>query len=193
MDALNITTYTTLINGKYVFEGSSLAFRPQSLNLPPPQQPKMPRMGMVPMMPMMQQQEYQMMMQPSYMMQQEMLEGGSGGSEALVQQASITLVGNKTKPSNTCCFSVTILLGAFFIIPLCFMCCMWWKKIVYPTYEVSIEAYQALADLIQRLPNLSQLNLTVVDSAFNAEKARMLHEALSRTRITGLNFTNRAL
>lgn len=94
-----------------------------------------------------------------------------GGRESLVNKGSITLVGNKTKPSNICCFSVTMIFADFFIFPLFFTCCMWWKKIVYPTYEVSIDAYEALANLIQRLPNLKDLSLTVVDNVFNAEKA----------------------
>ena len=51
-----------------------------------------------------------------------------------MQQANITLVGSKTKASNNCCYIFTIICGSFIIFPLCFMCCMWWKKIVYPTY-----------------------------------------------------------
>jgi hypothetical protein len=72
---------------------------------------------------------------PGYMIQQEMmLHPESGGSEAQVLQATITLAGNKTKPANNCCYILTILFGGCLIIPLFFMCCMWWKKIVYPAF-----------------------------------------------------------
>jgi hypothetical protein len=51
-----------------------------------------------------------------------------------IQQANITLVGSKIKPSNEICFCVTIVLGAFLIFPLLLLCFDWWKKIVFPVY-----------------------------------------------------------
>ena len=57
-----------------------------------------------------------------------------GTGQSLVYQANITIVGNKTSSRNSCCFCATYCLGSFLIFPLCFMCCMWWKKIVYPRY-----------------------------------------------------------
>jgi hypothetical protein len=167
-----------------------------SLIVIPPQQQYMPQVNLM----------QQNMMAPPNMMQEMLLPNNpmmpgmpmpgmiaTGGNEMSIQQGNITLVGNKTKPSNMCCFLMTILCGSFFIFPLCFMCCMWWKKIAYPTYELSIDAYHTLANFISRAPNMNNLNLTVVDNAFNAKKAGILHECLSRSRITGFTFNNRSL
>jgi hypothetical protein len=118
---------------------------------------------------------------------------GQEGQSGSIQQANLTIVGNKTKTPNNCCYILTILLGSLLIFPLCFICCMWWKKIVYPTYELSLQAYQSIAYLIQSSPNMNNVALSVVDNAFNAEKARILYEALSRSRVTGFSFLNRAL
>ncbi len=40
---------------------------------------------------------------------------------------------------------------------------------------------------------MTNLNLTIVDNAFGGPKARALHDVLSRSRITGFTFNNRAL
>ena len=47
---------------------------------------------------------------------------------------------------------------------------MWWKEIVYPMYELSPQAYRDVGSFIERNPSANNLNLTVVDNAFNAEK-----------------------
>lgn len=51
-----------------------------------------------------------------------------------MQQANITVIGSKTKTGSTCCVIATMMTGAFCILPLCFMCCMWWKKIASALY-----------------------------------------------------------
>jgi hypothetical protein len=70
---------------------------------------------------------------------------------------------------------------------------MWWKRIVYPTYELTAEAYHSVARFIAKTPTLVTLDLTVIDNAFNAQKAAILHEALSRSQIQSFLFTNRVL
>jgi hypothetical protein len=40
---------------------------------------------------------------------------------------------------------------------------------------------------------MKHLSITVADNAFNAEKARILYDSLSRSRIGGFEFINRAL
>ena len=40
---------------------------------------------------------------------------------------------------------------------------------------------------------MNNINFTVADNSFNAEKARILYEALSTSRITGLTFVNLVL
>jgi hypothetical protein len=68
----------------------------------------------------------------------------------VVTQANITVVGTKTSTGSDMCFCVTILLASFIIFPLFFMCCMWWKKIVFPKYEMNGDFYRALGNFLRR-------------------------------------------
>jgi hypothetical protein len=110
-----------------------------------------------------------------------------------MQQANITVIGSKTKPFNACCMISTLITGAFCILPLCFMCCMWWKKIAYAMYELTPEAYRDIGVFLERNPTVTNLNLTVADNSFNAEKAQILYESLSKSKLTGFTFINMAL
>jgi hypothetical protein len=111
-----------------------------------------------------------------------------------IYQATVTIVGNKTSATNNCCLCMTICFGAFLIFPLCFMCCGWWKKMVLPKYEINAETYRALGRIIASPATaITNLTLTVVDNAFNAEKARILYEVVSQSRLTGFTFNNLAL
>lgn len=121
---------------------------------------------------MMQQQS---MMQAQMLQPQMMMDGNMMGVPQIpqvpitdIQQANITLVGNKTKPGDMCCFMITIMFASCLIFPLCFMCCTWWKKIVYPMYELTAQAYNSLGNFLLRHPTINNLNLTVVDNGFNA-------------------------
>lgn len=51
-----------------------------------------------------------------------------------ITQLNLLIVGGKTKTSNQCCYTMTVMAGSCLIIPLFFMCCGWWKRIVYPAY-----------------------------------------------------------
>lgn len=70
---------------------------------------------------------------------------------------------------------------------------MWWKRIVFPSYELTADAYHAVATFISKTPSMTTLDLTVTDNSFNAQKAAILHEALSRSQIQTFLFTNRVL
>jgi hypothetical protein len=108
-------------------------------------------------------------------------------------QANLTIAGNKMKPSNECCFCITMILGALLIIPMFLLCCMWWKKIVYPEYVLSDQIYRSLGQIINRSTAVTNVTLTVVDNAFNAEKARILYDLLLHSNVKGFTFVNRAL
>ena len=105
----------------------------------------------------------------------------------------MTTVGQKTEQRNDCIRITTVLLGMCLIFPLFFTCCMWWKKLVYPKYEVIEEVYRAIWRFCSRSPHCTVINLSVADNAFNGEKARMIYEGLSSSSVRTFNFTNMAL
>jgi hypothetical protein len=191
----------TLINGIYTFVGNEMSFRAQVeggiAGAPQPmQQLNLTQQDMLPVMmppPNMMQEAFMggMPMIPGDIPMQSMM--ASQGNEHAIQQADITLVGTKSKPGNVWCYMFTMLGASCLIFPFFFMCCMWWKKIVYPAYELSNEAYQTLANFITRAQNITNLNLTIVDNAFGGQKARVVHDILTRSRITGFTFNNLTL
>ena len=61
-----------------------------------------------------------------------------------IKDINVTLNGNQVTSFGTCCFICTIIWGSILIFPLCFMCCEWWKKRVYPAAVVPISCYVAL-------------------------------------------------
>ena len=61
-----------------------------------------------------------------------------------IKDVNLTLLGNQITSFGTCCFICTIIWGSIVIFPLCFMCCNWWKKMVYPTTIVPISSYAAI-------------------------------------------------
>lgn len=65
-------------------------------------------------------------------------------SQAQIFNAQIIITGNQIHEFNTSCLVATIVCGSFIILPLCFMCCGWWKKIVYPAFEVPLSTYKSL-------------------------------------------------
>jgi hypothetical protein len=108
----------------------------------------------------------------------------------LVTQLHVTTVGNKTEPTGSACFWLTLISGMFLIFPLCFMCCTWWLKLVYPKYEVNPELYHSLVRFIRSSHGCRFLNLKVCDNAFNNEKARILFDGLQGTQLTAFAFEN---
>jgi hypothetical protein len=59
-----------------------------------------------------------------------------------VTQINLTIAGQKVQAKGTACQTATICLGYFFIFPLCFMCCEWYKNIVHPKYTIDIRTYE---------------------------------------------------
>lgn len=110
-----------------------------------------------------------------------------------LQQANISIAGIKTKGTNQCCIVSTIAIGGWCIVPLFFMCCDWWKKIVHPTYEISVETYNDIGRFISKNSTMNNLTLRVADNAFNAEKANILAEVIKRSNLTGFTFVNIAV
>lgn len=72
------------------------------------------------------------------------------------------------------------------------MFCDWWKKMVFPCYNIPEITYQSLQSLLA-LPNLQTLALTVNDNRFNKEKAQILYNILSQSHIKGFTFINGAM
>lgn len=106
------------------------------------------------------------------MMQQQQIQPMS--STSILSQLNITAVGAKTRAGNTCCLVLTMIFGCL-IFPLCFMCCAWWKKIVYPIYEINIEFYRSIGRFLRQNPQCNNITLTVADSGFDRNKARALY------------------
>ena len=102
----------------------------------------------------------------------------------------INVVGSKTESTSNCCYTLTILLGIFLIIPLFFMCCDWWKRIVHPKYVVNLQFYVLLGNFLRKNPTTRMLNLTIGDSAFDREKAQLLCQSLNGSRVDALTFKN---
>lgn len=106
----------TVVSGVYTLQGNQINVTTR-LTQPPQQYP-------APMMPM---QGMPMTVEMSSMTMPMM-------PTQPISQANITIAGSQTSFGSDCCFILTIILGSFIIFPLCFMCCMWWRKIVYPRY-----------------------------------------------------------
>ena len=84
-----------------------------------------------------------------------------------VTHLNLTAIGSKTQQSNFCVQFLTCFFGICFIFPLFFTCCMWWKKIAYPKYEVTEELYRAFGRFCRKSPHCTVVNFTVADNGFN--------------------------
>ena len=67
-----------------------------------------------------------------------------------VVEANITVVGNKSMPGDSCIFSLIVILAAFLIFPLFFLCCMCVKKLTYPKYDLSVNFYRLLGAFLRK-------------------------------------------
>lgn len=119
---------------------NQMAMQNNPMNMPMQDNPMNMPMGNQMNMPMMNQMNTpmpntnplgQMMSQPQIMMVPQVVPQSNN-----VTEVHITVVGNKTVASDLCCFVLTIVLGSFCLFPLLFMCCAWWKKIIYPKYDL---------------------------------------------------------
>ena len=71
------------------------------------------------------------------------------------------------------------------------MCCDWWKRMVYPTYNVPYSSYGAIENLL-RLPNLQNLTLSVNDNGLDQQKINLLYDLVSRSQLRSFTFINNA-
>lgn len=109
-----------------------------------------------------------------------------------MMEAKLVITGKKIKEQNRSCYFATLVFGVCFIFPLFFLCCQCWKRMVYPAYEVSKEAYLMLIKLVQNT-QLQVLTLTVYDNAFNKEKCEILFEMIRKSTLKSFNFYNKAV
>jgi len=72
----------------------------------------------------------------------------------------------------------TIILGSLLLFPILMIYCMWWTEYVSPKYELDIKFYRAIGTFLKRERRCKILNITVIDNAFNGEKARALYQSL---------------
>lgn len=71
------------------------------------------------------------------------------------------------------------------------MCCDWWLKMTYPSFDVPESTYQALQALVCN-SSLQVLTISVVDNYLGPQKCQILYEMLSRSRLKGFTFVNGA-
>jgi hypothetical protein len=85
----------------------------------------------------------------------------------------------------------TFIWASLIILPFFFIFCGWWKKCTFPAYDISPAVYMSLAKVF-RAPYIKNITLTVVDNTFDANKANILYNLLSESRVRGFTFINRA-
>lgn len=108
---------------------------------------------------------------------------------AQTRDVNANLSGQMIKEFDMCCMVCTIIWGSFFIFPLCFMCCDWWKKAVYPAYDIPLSTYQSLGNLL-RSPAVANLSLTVMDNRFDNVKAQALFQIVQGSGLRSMTFIN---
>lgn len=104
---------------------------------------------------------------------------------------NINVTGTQIQAFNTCSYCWTIATGSIIIIPIFFMCCGWWRKCTYPAYDVPASIYESLRKLLSG-SSVRNLTLTVVDNLFGSQKASILYDIISQSRINGFTFINMA-
>ena len=105
-------------------------------------------------------------------------------------QLNVITVGDKD-PGSGLCYCLTLSFMAL-IFPSFFMCCNWWKRIVYPKYRVSAELYRAVGQFVRNNARCTTVKLTVCDNQFNSEKVHILRDGLMGTQIQSLTVVNMA-
>ena len=105
------------------------------------------------------------------------------------RDANITLIGTQVQGMGTCCFVCTIIWGSILIIPLFFMCCDWWQRMVYPAYDVPLVGYTCINSLF-RFRAVQHLSLSVIDNTFDATKAGALYSVIQNSGLRSFSFVN---
>lgn len=110
-----------------------------------------------------------------------------------ITQLNLTIVGQKVKTTNSCCLALTCIAGAFLIFPFILMCFQWWNDIVYPKYALNILTYKEIINLIRKCPQVTFLNLVVIDNNLTKSKLETLSQGIFQGSITRFNLINQTL
>ena len=105
-----------------------------------------------------------------------------------VSQLNVISVGEKNSGSPVC--SCLTILFLCLIFPIFFVCCNWWKKIVFPKYNLNAELYRAVGQFVRNNITCTIVRLIVCDSQFNSEKVHLLRDVLMGTQIQSLTVVN---
>jgi hypothetical protein len=73
------------------------------------------------------------------------------------------------------------------------MCFQWWKDKVHPKYAINIRTYEKIINLIKKYPQITYLNLVVIDSNITKSKLETLSQGISQGSLTRFNLLNQAL
>ena len=118
----------------------------------------------------------------------------NAGQPIPIHTVQLFIVGNQTSEGNKFIACATVCLGMCLIFPYFFTCCSWYKKLTEPLYEISNQTYQRLIEFLDSMPRtVTNVNIQIVDNGFNAEKAALFYNFLSRRQLTGFTFTNNAV
>lgn len=95
------------------------------------------------------------------------------------------------KPYSCWGYVCTIIWGSILLFPLFFICCGWWKRCVYPAYEIPYSVYESIGKLF-RSQSLRNVALYITDNTFDRAKAQILYNFVSASKITGFTLINNA-
>jgi len=98
-------------------------------------------------------------------------------------QANIEVCGELIGEGRSWFIALWMILVIVLILPVIVMYCVCWKKFVSPMIELDVEFYRTLGAFLRKQKEVKVLNVTVVDNAFGAEKAKILQESLVGTSL----------
>ena len=75
------------------------------------------------------------------------------------------------------------------LFPLLIPICAWWKRYVYPAFEIPVTVYENLGKLLKG-SSLRNVAVTIIDNTFDEHKAHIIYEIISGRSIKGLTFVN---
>ena len=87
---------------------------------------------------------------------------------------------------------LTITFAMLLLFPLFLLCSDWWKRKVYPLFEVYPQSYQAINTLVHKCPNLSTINLNLNDNGLDSEKFRIIRSIMETGRLKLFSLRNTA-
>jgi hypothetical protein len=109
-----------------------------------------------------------------------------------IVEVSLFVRGAEVSAFSLSCFLCTLFWGALLLFPLCCLCCNWWKKCVFPLYEVPSSLYLNLRRLLTGI-HIRKASLVVLDNGLDSRKADILYNILASSTLRGFTLRNRAL